>query len=1510
MSNIKQEILFNNSGLNTDDNYAFIDVGDSPYRLNVMVAEDASYGVITNLKGNKQIIYSEPLTLSNCYFALGGYYNALQRRLYFMVMSQPYNSGGGVYLYDNRVLCYREDIGDIITIFRDSKNYLGLDPKEILTDIKMIESWLFYNPVTSEPRMIDVTMAYNYTFYPVYDDTDLSFSAVLGDIYTYKGGLFVANTTITSGQDPVNNATKWDRIGDSYQDESTITVSEFSKAFFAIKVPPVDRLTYAYASDTTVNNNQVRGKVFRFCHRYQYFDDSYSVCSAHSDITRPVDNEVYNGEKAGNDNVNNYIKIFLSLYSASLVKNIEILFQEIGGDWKRMAVINRQDQSLLDTINYTYNFYNNGSYPTIVQTIPYIIYDAVPRLASAQEIINKNVLCFAGCTEGFNNTDADLIDVTLTPEMVAIDLNYTESVLKRDNIVENDVTYSASYDDLSERWLYTTTIFIGDWYSTLQNGDVYRSVIDGRESTLILTSSNLVSASALATAIVSVLTNATTSGDNIEIIYNAGNAIVTLSRIFEPTSVLSSLTKKGTFKSGAYHPFCRFYYDEALRRGDAQVNDDMNVYVPSINEYSPPVTTTEYRWQINWVVEDAPPSWAKYWKWGYAGNRRTSKFVQYIISEIGDGSAVVNNSVYVDITPLQTIRTTTTTNWNNYPNSVIPEYYFTEGDRIRFMTQATTPASTDITFGDVVDGIYDFEILSLDETTNKIYVQDFDYATAQFGENTLVEIYTPLKSADALDSTATLTYYEFGNLMPIIKDADGNSVHGGQSQDQSLTASPVAAKGIFEYGDAYVILRTPSKPFSTLFSTGPTSGDFHESMGWSDFYTSDDWDRGKLGLESSIGEVTLNIIRFSNVYLQNTQVNGITTFEANNYKELNDTYGKIVSIVEVGSTLKVYQEKKAASVGIGRVEYQDSSGNITTVGANSVLGTVRYSTTNYGTIFPESIVKNNRYVYGFDPYNGVVWRDAANGIFPISGQYEGTKNGKMVTYFKNKSKAILTSGVDHCNVFFVWDEEFKMLYVVFKDLVDKTNNDTVVFHEPSDRWITLTEMDYTPVGGFNEMLELTYEVVKGFENGIGYEFDEETRFTKFNIGGGLGTSASINLAVSAMQMSISLPAVVVTIVNCPDIPVIAYATDVTGTSFSANWGASATAAGYYLDVATDLGFSYKVSGFDSLDVSNVITYPVTGLTNQTVYYYRVRAYSAIGISASSLSISQRTSTPPITVTATAATAVGVNQLTANWNISSGADGYYLDVATDSGFTSFSAGFNSRDIGNVLTYMVLGLSGATTYYYRVRSYNLHGQVTASSNTITTITLPGVPIATIATGVTETGITANWNAVTGIDGYYLDVATDSGFTAMVSGYSNLDVSNVVTYDVTGLTTETTYYYRVRSYKGAVSSASSNTISQRTSTPPSTVTATAATGTGATFFYANWLTATGAVGYYVDVSTVSNFATFAPGYNNRDVGLVTTYYIRGLVTGTIYYYRVRSYNTHGQVSSSSNTITVTTT
>jgi len=102
-----------------------------------------------------------------------------------------------------------------------------------------------------------------------------------------------------------------------------------------------------------------------------------------------------------------------------------------------------------------------------------------------------------------------------------------------------------------------------------------------------------------------------------------------------------------------------------------------------------------------------------------------------------------------------------------------------------------------------------------------------------------------------------------------------------------------------------------------------------------------------------------------------------------------------------------------------------------------------------------------------------------------------------------------------------------------------------------------------------------------------------------------------------------------------------------------------------------------------------------------------------------------------------------------------------------------------------------------------------------------TPPPAPTANAATSVTNSSFTTNWSASSGATGYRLDVSTSSSFGSFVSGYQDLDVGNVLSRSVTGLSAGTNYYYRVRAYNSTGPSGNSGTISVTTSAQNYTIT-----------------------------------------------------------------------------------------
>ena len=130
-------------------------------------------------------------------------------------------------------------------------------------------------------------------------------------------------------------------------------------------------------------------------------------------------------------------------------------------------------------------------------------------------------------------------------------------------------------------------------------------------------------------------------------------------------------------------------------------------------------------------------------------------------------------------------------------------------------------------------------------------------------------------------------------------------------------------------------------------------------------------------------------------------------------------------------------------------------------------------------------------------------------------------------------------------------------------------------------------------------------------------------------------------------------------------------------------------------------------------------------------------------------------------------------------------------------------------GGTANYIFDGYAGANPPVLIV-VYNITGgnlSVTVSPGT------PVAPVTKAGTGAACSGITANWNASTNATAYFLDVSTSNTFGTFVSGYNNLNVGNVLTYNVTGLTAGITYFYRVRATNSCGTSTSSSVITYAT-------------------------------------------------------------------------------------------------
>lgn len=139
--------------------------------------------------------------------------------------------------------------------------------------------------------------------------------------------------------------------------------------------------------------------------------------------------------------------------------------------------------------------------------------------------------------------------------------------------------------------------------------------------------------------------------------------------------------------------------------------------------------------------------------------------------------------------------------------------------------------------------------------------------------------------------------------------------------------------------------------------------------------------------------------------------------------------------------------------------------------------------------------------------------------------------------------------------------------------------------------------------------------------------------------------------------------------------------------------------------------------------------------------------------------------------------------------------------------------------NSATYSIPSAATTDSGSYDVLVTNSLGTTPSSVATLTVTQPMPAPVAASATAVGNNGFTANWSAAAGATSYRLDVSTSSSFGSFVAGYQNLDVGNVLNRVVTGLTSGTAHYYRIRAVGSNGTSVSSSTISVTTTGPVTT-------------------------------------------------------------------------------------------
>lgn len=897
--------------------------------------------------------------------------------------------------------------------------------------------------------------------------------------------------------------------------EETITAAKRPPANPPLINGMVNNLALGYQNDATTILNYLRRKQFSFAYRYIYDDNEKSNFSAFSEVPVPVNDELLSVSFTSNRGANNLIRLGLNSGS-ELVRHIEVVVKVNAlGAWESLETIDKQQELIGNNVDFIYEFRNDRGLTPIDQATVTLGNNFIPQLADAQEFLPTNELCYGGVTEGFDNieTDITLTAVGLTKEdtgrsniaryltdyriihWINIELptapppeiqsfnfrlqlangnvhNITieqsaintypddlkSAILRALNSVgfasDNNGTVMQPDDDILTEWDIRDGSFTA--FDPGRDFNPYEGVggheVDGRFLHFI----NYINWAESKNDLLTGGAEADSYFPNI--IDRVVDSAVLSYNLDTPTPILP--TPVSSFGNGRYEAGI-IYEDGYGRSSFVQTNPEAEITIDTSQLF----TSTDIARRpvvVDMRVRHLPPSWARYWR----------PVVTKNLSETIVGQWVVDHSYVQELTDRNILGFSFSSSLLESKQITGAESYgsytYQPGDLVRVVGRLTDTLNTrhrsrlftiindEFTvrqtrqvqvFNQTTEAFVTTTENALDENGVQLYNQVFQTLLVDYTEE-----YEPQQSEHLISSRSIIEivrpireienklFFQIGKTFEIGSPGTSNAFHMGELTHQD-PLNPITTPAIVRLNKGGKYTRTRLDAAKGI--DFPVLDD-----NVSDIYTSNADSLGKVYVENVDAERRkFNLLRHSGKYFDNTAINNLNAFDSGDYQTVDDKFGPITGIIQVGDALKVYQHRKPTSVYIGKSFIKQGDGTDQVMTVDRTFGVVNPSELDYGCVFPESILRNERYVYYYDIYSGSFLRDAPNGIEPISGYL-------MDGYFKAKSKALLESGISNVRVYTGYDDENHLVLVSFVDSINSTNNETIAFHEPSNRWIT------------------------------------------------------------------------------------------------------------------------------------------------------------------------------------------------------------------------------------------------------------------------------------------------------------------------------------------------------------------------------------------------------------------------------------------------------------------------
>jgi len=376
--------VFAGGGMDSDTDERFVAKNDYKKAINCRIAtsDEANDGIVENIRSNKKI--TNPFNINlNGNKVIGAYEDKERSVVIFFVAgagpsADPVSGGNSIYEYDPKTEIVTKILGDVLLMF--SKEHLITGINVIGSDDKFPDGLLYWTDDYNPPRKINIDKAKRYT--------------------------------VSGGADPLGY--------------SAITYLLLD----AIKAPPSNQIVVSnYITDLTKKTNQLKGQSWQFKYRFVYDDGEKSTWSPTSKIM--IDerfNSIFNTTGAQTLD-NNAIPVGFTPGKEGVAR-VQIAARKTNGtdDFVLIADIDKDDvkekvgtsatiitqvTTLPDTTGIVYYlyFYNDSVYSTINTVESNKLYNDVPHLAKAQEVVDGNRLVYGNVVtgqDGIKNMDTTL----------------------------------------------------------------------------------------------------------------------------------------------------------------------------------------------------------------------------------------------------------------------------------------------------------------------------------------------------------------------------------------------------------------------------------------------------------------------------------------------------------------------------------------------------------------------------------------------------------------------------------------------------------------------------------------------------------------------------------------------------------------------------------------------------------------------------------------------------------------------------------------------------------------------------------------------------------------------------------------------------------------------------------------------------------------------------------------------------------------------------------------------